>query len=116
MSAQPRGADFLYLFKAAPSGRRAALSSRSRKRRAGRAACRPVPARRAARSSGRSPRQLRNDGLPVPPTLDELAAFLTIYVRTRHAATGVAGGYGTPQAVTVMPRLLITTRSGRLRM
>ena len=53
-------------------------------------------------------RQLRNDGLPVPPTLDELAAFLTIYVRTRHAATGVAGGYGTPQAVPVMPRLLIT--------
>jgi hypothetical protein len=53
-------------------------------------------------------RQLRNDGLPVPPTLDELAAFLTIYVRTRHAATGVAGGYGMPQAVPVMPRLLIT--------
>jgi excisionase family DNA binding protein len=53
-------------------------------------------------------RQLRNDGLPVPPTLDELAAFLTLYVRTRHAATGVDGGFGTPQAVPMMSRLLIT--------
>ncbi len=53
-------------------------------------------------------RQLRNDGLPVPPTLDELAAFLTLYVRTRQAATGVDGEYGTPEDVPVMPRLLIT--------
>jgi excisionase family DNA binding protein len=53
-------------------------------------------------------RQLRNDGLPVPPTLDELAAFLTMYVRTRHAATGVADEYGAPEDVPVMPRLLIT--------
>ena len=53
-------------------------------------------------------RQLRNDRLPVPPTLDELAAFLTMYVRTRHAATGVAGEYGAPEDVPVMPRLLIT--------
>jgi len=53
-------------------------------------------------------RQLRNEGLPVPPTLDELAAFLTMYVRTRHAATGVAGEYGAPEDVPVMPRLLIT--------
>ena len=53
-------------------------------------------------------RQLRNDGLPVPPTLDELAAFLTMYVRTRHAATGVDGEYGTPEDMPVMPRLLIT--------
>jgi excisionase family DNA binding protein len=53
-------------------------------------------------------RQLRNDGLPVPPTLDELAAFLTMYVRTRHAATGVDGEYETPEDVPVMPRLLIT--------
>ena len=53
-------------------------------------------------------RQLRNEGLPVPPTLDELAAFLTMYVRTRHAATGVDGGYGAPEDVPVMPRLLIT--------
>ena len=53
-------------------------------------------------------RQLRNDRLPVPPTLDELAAFLTMYVRTRHAATGVDGGYGAPEDVPVMPRLLIT--------
>jgi excisionase family DNA binding protein len=53
-------------------------------------------------------RQLRKDGLPVPSIIDELAAFLTLYVRTRQAATGVDGGYGTPQAVPVMPRLLIT--------
>lgn len=53
-------------------------------------------------------RQLRNDGLPVPPMLDELAAFLTMYVRTRHAATGVDGEYGAPEDVPVMPRLLIT--------
>ena len=53
-------------------------------------------------------RQLRNDGLPVPPTLDELAAFLTIYVRTRHTATGVDGEYGAPEDVPMMPRLLIT--------
>ena len=53
-------------------------------------------------------RQLRNDRLPVPPTLDELAAFLTMYVRTRHAATGVDGEYGAPEDVPMMPRLLIT--------
>ena len=53
-------------------------------------------------------RQLRNEGLPVPPTLDELAAFLTMYVRTRHAATGVDGEYGAPEDVPVVPRLLIT--------
>jgi excisionase family DNA binding protein len=53
-------------------------------------------------------RQLRKDGLPVPSILDELATFLTLYVRTRQAATGVDGDYGTPQDVPVMPRLLIT--------
>ena len=53
-------------------------------------------------------RQLRKDGLPVPSIIDELAAFLTLYVRTRQAATGVDGGYGTPHDVPVMPRLLIT--------
>jgi excisionase family DNA binding protein len=53
-------------------------------------------------------RQLRNEGISVPPTLDELAAFLTMYVRTRHAATGVDGEYGTPEDVPMMPRLLIT--------
>jgi excisionase family DNA binding protein len=53
-------------------------------------------------------RQLRNDGLPVPPTLDELAAFLTMYVRSRHAATGVDGECGAPGDVPMMPRLLIT--------
>ena len=53
-------------------------------------------------------RQLRKDGLPVPSILDELAAFLTLYVRTRQAVTGVDGDYGTPQDVPVVPRLLIT--------
>jgi excisionase family DNA binding protein len=52
-------------------------------------------------------RQLRKDGLPVPSILDELAAFLTLYVRTRQAATGVDGDYGTPQDVPVQ-RILIT--------
>ena len=54
-------------------------------------------------------RQLRKDELPVPPMIDELAAFLTLYVRTRQAVTGVDGDYGTPHDVPVMmPRLLIT--------
>ena len=53
-------------------------------------------------------RQLRKDGLAVPSIIDELAAFLTLYVRTRQAVTGVDGDYGTPQDVPVMPRLLIT--------
>jgi excisionase family DNA binding protein len=39
--------------------------------------------------------------------IDELAAFLTLYVRTRQAATGVDGDYGTPHDVPVR-RLLIT--------
>ena len=53
-------------------------------------------------------RQLRKDGLPVPLMVDELAAFLTLYVRTRQAATGVDGDYGTPRDVPVVQRLLIT--------
>ena len=53
-------------------------------------------------------RQLRKEGLPVPSMLDELAAYLTMYVRARQAATGVHGDYGTPQDVTVVPQLLIT--------
>jgi excisionase family DNA binding protein len=53
-------------------------------------------------------RQLRNEGLPVPSMVEELAAFLTMYVRTRPAATGVHGDYGTPQDVPVVRRLLIT--------
>ena len=53
-------------------------------------------------------RQLRKDEIPVPPMIDELAAFLTLYVRTRQAATGLDGDYRTPQDVPVMPRLLIT--------
>ena len=39
--------------------------------------------------------------------IDELAAFLTLYVRTRQAVTGVDGDYGTPHDVPVV-RLLIT--------
>jgi hypothetical protein len=54
-----------------------------------------------ARAITRYVRQLRKDGLPVPFILDELAAFLTLYVRTRQAATGVDGDYRTPQDVTV---------------
>jgi excisionase family DNA binding protein len=61
-----------------------------------------------ARAITRYVRQLRKDGLPVPFILDELAAFLTLYARTRQAATGVDGGYRTPQDVPVLPRLLIT--------
>src|SRR5215210_1273879 len=53
-------------------------------------------------------RQLRKDALPVPSMVDELAALLTMYVRTRQAATGVDGDYGTPQDVPVVRRLLIT--------
>ena len=53
-------------------------------------------------------RQLRKDEIPVPPMIDELAAFLTLYVRTRQAATGVDGDNGTSQDMPVMPRLLIT--------
>jgi len=37
-----------------------------------------------------------------------LGAFLTMYVRTRQAETGVNGDYGTPQVVPVGRRLLIT--------
>ena len=53
-------------------------------------------------------RQLRKDDIPVPPMIDELAAFLTLYVRTRQAVTGVDGDYGTPHDVPVVRRLLIT--------
>jgi excisionase family DNA binding protein len=53
-------------------------------------------------------RQLRKDGLAVPPMIDELGAFLTVYVRTRQGATGVNGDYGTPQDVPGVRRLLIT--------
>src|SRR4051794_9959752 len=58
-------------------------------------------------------RQLRKDELPVPPMIDELAAFLTLYVRTRQAATGVDGDYGTPHDVPVVRRLLITKAEAR---
>jgi excisionase family DNA binding protein len=53
-------------------------------------------------------RQLRKDEIPVPPMIDELAAFLTLYVRTRHAVTGVDRTHGTSQDVPVLRRLLIT--------
>ena len=53
-------------------------------------------------------RQLHKDGLPVPSMVEELAAFLTMYVRTRQAATGANGDYGTPQDLPVVRRLLIT--------
>ena len=53
-------------------------------------------------------RQLRKDELPVPSMVDELAACLTLYVRTRQAATGVDGDYGTPHDIPVVRRLLIT--------
>jgi excisionase family DNA binding protein len=53
-------------------------------------------------------RQLRKEGLPVPSMVEELGAFLTMYVRTRQAETGVNGDYGTPQDVPVVRRLLIT--------
>jgi excisionase family DNA binding protein len=52
-------------------------------------------------------RHMRKNGLPVPAMVDELAALLTLYVRSRQAATGVDGDYGTPQDVPVQ-RLLIT--------
>ncbi len=53
-------------------------------------------------------RQLRKEGLPVPSMVEELGAFLTMYVRTRQAETGVNGDYGTLQVVPVVRRLLIT--------
>jgi excisionase family DNA binding protein len=53
-------------------------------------------------------RQLHKDGLPVPPVLDELAAFLTRYVEERRAAAGVDDDYRTPEDVPVVRRLLIT--------
>src|SRR3954454_19085500 len=53
-------------------------------------------------------RQLRKDELPVPPMIDELAAFLTLYVRSRQAMTAVDGDYGTPQEAPGARRLLIT--------
>jgi excisionase family DNA binding protein len=53
-------------------------------------------------------RQLRKEGAPVPSMVEELAACLTMYVRTRQTASGVNGDYGTPQDVPVVRRLLIT--------
>jgi excisionase family DNA binding protein len=53
-------------------------------------------------------RRLRKDEIPVPPTIDELAAFLTQYVRTRQAVTGVNSDFATSQDVPVVRRLLIT--------
>ena len=53
-------------------------------------------------------RQLRKDGLAVPSMIDELGAFLTVYVRTRQGDTGVIGDYGTLLEVPAVRRLLIT--------
>ncbi len=53
-------------------------------------------------------RQLHKEGLPVPSMVEELAAFLTMYVRTRQAATGVHRDYGTLQGLPMARRLLIT--------
>jgi excisionase family DNA binding protein len=53
-------------------------------------------------------RQLRKEGVPVPSMVEELAACLTMYLRTRQTASGVHGDYGTPQDVPVVRRLLIT--------
>ncbi len=53
-------------------------------------------------------RQVRKDGLPVPSMVEELAALLTMYVRTHQAATGPTGDYCPPQDVPVVRRLLIT--------
>jgi excisionase family DNA binding protein len=61
-----------------------------------------------ARAIARYVRQLRKDGVPVPAMVDELGAFLTLYVRTRQAVTGVDGDYGTPPDIPMMRRLLIT--------
>jgi excisionase family DNA binding protein len=51
---------------------------------------------------------LRKEGLSVPSMVDELAAFMTQYVRTRQAATGVDGDAWALEDVLVVPRLLIT--------
>jgi excisionase family DNA binding protein len=61
-----------------------------------------------ARAITRYVRQLRKEGVPVPSMVEELAACLTMYVRTRQTASGVHGDDGTPQDVPVVRRLLIT--------
>jgi len=53
-------------------------------------------------------RQLRKDGLPVPPVIDELAGFLTVYVRNHQAPIGMEGDYGVPQEIPAVQRLMIT--------
>ncbi len=53
-------------------------------------------------------RRLRKDGLPVPLALDELTAFLTLYVKTHQAATGVVGDVDMSHDVLGTRRLLIT--------
>ena len=52
-------------------------------------------------------RQLRKDGLPVPPAVEELTALLSMYVKTRQA-TGTDHEYRTGQDVPATRRLLIT--------
>jgi excisionase family DNA binding protein len=68
-----------------------------------------------ARAITRYVRQLHKEGVPVPSMVEELAACLTMYVRTRQTASGVHGDDDTPpdvpvvrQDVPVVRRLLIT--------
>ena len=53
-------------------------------------------------------RQLRKDGLPVPPAIEELTALLSLYVKTRQAMTGMDHDYRTGQYLPTTRRLLIT--------
>ena len=53
-------------------------------------------------------RQLRKDGLPVPLALDELAAFLTLYVKSQQAAPRAVSDVDISHEVLVVRRLLIT--------
>ncbi|HET6757990.1 MAG TPA: helix-turn-helix domain-containing protein [Propionibacteriaceae bacterium] len=64
-----------------------------------------------ARAIARYARQSRKDGLPVPSIMDELAAFLTLYVRTRHIAAGVDGDHRSPQCDSVVQRRLLITKA-----
>ena len=53
-------------------------------------------------------RQLRKDGLPVPPAVEELTALLSMYVKTRQATTGMDHEYRIGQDTPATRRLLIT--------
>ena len=53
-------------------------------------------------------RQLCKDGLTVPPVIDELAALLTLYAKSRQVAPSVAGDDDMSHDVPNVRRLLIT--------